>query len=84
MTSAVVVVKPPGSDWEMEFKRAGTRGARLLDVITEREGREAPVSHRLFGGSLDGWENVRLRRRRYSPASTNWCTGARGHARVPW
>jgi hypothetical protein len=54
LTSAVVVVKPPGSDYEIEFKRAGTRRARLLDVIKERDGREAPVSHRLFGGSL-GW-----------------------------
>ena len=54
LTSAVVVVKPPGSDCEIEFKRAGTRRERLLDVITERDGREAPVSHRLFGGSL-GW-----------------------------
>lgn len=54
LTSAVVVVKPPGSDYEIEFKRAGTRRERLLEVITERDGREAPVSHRLFGGSL-GW-----------------------------
>jgi hypothetical protein len=54
LTSAVVVIKLPGSDFEIEIKRAGTRGPRLLDVITERNGREAPTSHRLFGGSL-GW-----------------------------
>jgi hypothetical protein len=54
LTTAVVVVKPPGSEFEIEFKRAGVRGPRLLDVIAERNGREAPVSHRLFGGSL-GW-----------------------------
>ncbi len=54
LTSAVVVIKPPGSDLEFEIKRAGTRGARLLNVITRRNGKEAPVSHRLFGGSL-GW-----------------------------
>jgi hypothetical protein len=54
LTSAVVVVKPPGSDYEIEFKRAGTRGPQLLDVITQRNGRAAPVSHQLFGGSL-GW-----------------------------
>jgi hypothetical protein len=54
LTSAVVVIKPPGSDFEFEIKRAGTRGPRLLNVIGERNGKEAPVSHRLFGGSL-GW-----------------------------
>jgi hypothetical protein len=54
LTSAVVVIKPPGSDFEFEIKRAGTRGPRLLNVIGERNGIEAPVSHRLFGGSL-GW-----------------------------
>jgi len=54
LTTAVVVVKPPGSEFEIEFKRAGVRGPKLLDVIAERNGREAPVSHRLFGGSL-GW-----------------------------
>jgi hypothetical protein len=54
LTSAVLVIKPPGSDFEIEIKRAGTRGPRLLNVITERNGREAPTSHRLFGGSL-GW-----------------------------
>jgi hypothetical protein len=53
--SAVVVVKPPGSDLEIEIKRTGTRGPRLLHVITERsDGSAAPISHRLFGGSL-GW-----------------------------
>ena len=54
LTSAVAVIKPPGSEIEFEIKRAGTRGIRRLDVIAERNGKEAPVSHRLFGGSL-GW-----------------------------
>src|ERR1700730_2015404 len=54
LASAVVVVKPPGSDLEIEFKRAGTQGPRLLNVITERNGVSAPTSHRLYGGSL-GW-----------------------------
>jgi len=58
LTSAVVVIKPPGSDLEFEFKRAGTRGARRLNVIGERNGHEAPISHRLFGGSL-GWLGLR-------------------------
>jgi hypothetical protein len=53
--SAVVVIKPPGSDLEIEIKRTGTRGPRLLQVITERDnGTAPPISHRLFGGSL-GW-----------------------------
>jgi hypothetical protein len=53
--SAVVVIKPPGSDLEIEIKRTGLRGPRLLQVITQRSnGTPAPVSHRLFGGSL-GW-----------------------------
>ncbi len=54
LTSAVLVIKPPGSDVEFEIKRAGTRGPRLLNVIGRRNGKEAPVSHRMFGGSL-GW-----------------------------
>jgi hypothetical protein len=54
LTSAVVVIKPPGSDLEIEIKRAGTRGPRLLNVITQRNGKDAPTSHRLYGGSL-GW-----------------------------
>jgi len=54
LTSAVLVIKPPGSDYEIEIKRAGVRGSRLLNVITEKNGTEAPTSHRLFGGSL-GW-----------------------------
>ena len=54
LTSAVVVIKPPGSDVEFEIKRAGTRGPRRMDVIAERNGKDAPTSHRLFGGSL-GW-----------------------------
>src|SRR6185436_6605059 len=53
--SAVVVIKPPGSDLEIEIKRTGMRGPRLLQVITERgNGTAAPISHRLLGGSL-GW-----------------------------
>lgn len=53
-TSSVLVVKPPGSDREFEFKRAGTRGTRKLNIIYEKNGKHAPVSHRLHGGSL-GW-----------------------------
>jgi hypothetical protein len=54
LTSAAVAIKLPGSDVEIEIKRAGSRGAHLVNVITERNGARAPISHRLFGGSL-GW-----------------------------
>jgi hypothetical protein len=54
LTSAVLVVKPPGSDCEFEFKRAGTRGERNLTIIFNHNGKHVPVSHRLHGGSL-GW-----------------------------
>ncbi len=54
LTSAVLVVKAPGSDYEFEFKRAGALGPRKLDVIYTRNGKTVPVSHRLHGGSL-GW-----------------------------
>lgn len=54
LTSAALAIKLPGSDVEIEIKRAGSRGARLVNVITERNGTVAPLSHRLFGGSI-GW-----------------------------
>lgn len=54
LTSAAIAVKLPGSDLEIEIKRAGSRGARPVNVITERNGTAAPLSHRLFGGSI-GW-----------------------------
>jgi hypothetical protein len=54
LTSAVLVVKPPGSDREFEIKRAGMRGRRKLDILWERDGKLVPVSHRLYGGSF-GW-----------------------------
>ena len=54
LTSAVLVVKPPGSDLEFEIKRAGVRGPRKLDVVYERKGKPVAVSHCLHGGSL-GW-----------------------------
>ena len=58
LTSAVLTIKPPGSQVEFEIKRAGLRGRRLLDVVFERDGRPAPLSHWLFGASF-GWLGVR-------------------------
>jgi hypothetical protein len=56
LTSAVLVIKPPGSDVELEIKRAGLRGERRLNVIYQRPNGDgiAPVSHRLHGSSF-GW-----------------------------
>ncbi|HEX7155100.1 MAG TPA: hypothetical protein VF618_26755 [Thermoanaerobaculia bacterium] len=46
--TVVLVIKPPGSDLELEIKRAGVRGPRPLDVRCD-EG--LPIHHHLWGGS---------------------------------
>ncbi|HEX8150544.1 MAG TPA: hypothetical protein VF591_25395 [Pyrinomonadaceae bacterium] len=51
-TTVVLVVKPPGSDFEFEFKRAGRRGVNALSVVYSRDGYAVPPSHRLDGGSM--------------------------------
>ena len=45
--TVVLVVKPPGSDYEFEFKRVGRRGNHPLSVRSH-----VPASHRLDGGSM--------------------------------
>jgi hypothetical protein len=51
--TVVLVVKPPGSDLELELKRAGRRGGGpRLGVVMRRDGEEVPYSHRLDGGSM--------------------------------
>ena len=50
--TVVLVVKPPGSDLEIEIKRAGCRGDRRLGVAYARDGKPLPPSHRLAGGSM--------------------------------
>ena len=58
LTTVVLVVKPPGSCIEFEFKRAGRRGAHPLGVAFRRANGDAvPPSHRLDGGS--GQEGLR-------------------------
>ncbi len=52
--SAALVLKLPGSDVEVEIKRAGVRGEHPLTVISERNGLEVPLGHRLQGAGL-GW-----------------------------
>jgi hypothetical protein len=52
--AAAIIIKPPGSDVELEIKRTGVRGRLPLRVIFERDGERVPPSHRLQGGAL-GW-----------------------------
>jgi hypothetical protein len=52
LTTVVLVVKPPGSDIEFEFKRAGRRGNNPLNVVFYRDGWEVPPAHRLDGGAM--------------------------------
>jgi hypothetical protein len=48
----VLVVKPPGSDFEIEIKRVGRRGEQPLKVIYERNGYRICSTHRLDAGSM--------------------------------
>lgn len=52
LTTVVITIKPPGSDFEFEIKRAGRRGQLGLNVIYARDGYEVSPSHRLDGGSM--------------------------------
>ena len=57
--TVVAVVKPPGSDYEIELKRAGLRGPKPIDVFFARGANILPPSHHLRGGSsghLLHWE----------------------------
>ena len=51
LTTVVLVIKPPGSHFEFEIKRAGRRG-NPLGVVFSRGGNRVPASHRLDGGSM--------------------------------
>jgi hypothetical protein len=51
LTTVVLVIKPPGSHFEFELKRAGRRG-NPLSVVFSRGGNRVPASHRLDGGSM--------------------------------
>ena len=58
--TVVLVVKPPGSDFEFEIKRAGRRGRNPLGVVYARDGWTVPQSHRLDGCSIQWllrWES---------------------------
>jgi hypothetical protein len=55
--TVVATVKPPGSDLEIEIKRAGRPNPRPLAVVWERDGVPVPPSHRLDAGST--WSMLR-------------------------
>ena len=50
--TVVAVIKPPGSDLEIEIKRVGMRGTLPLRVVFARNGEDVPQTHRLQGGSM--------------------------------
>jgi len=52
LTTVVLVVKPPGSHFEFEIKRAGRKGINPLSVVFSRNGSAVPPSHRLDGSSM--------------------------------
>ncbi|HYC90761.1 MAG TPA: hypothetical protein VEO54_16205 [Thermoanaerobaculia bacterium] len=57
----VLAIKPPGSDLEIQIKRAGCRGERAIDCVYQREGEKQPlpVHHHFWGastGRLLQWE----------------------------
>lgn len=59
--TVVLVIKPPGSDLEIEIKRAGRRGDRVLDCVYKHADAKhpVPVHHHFWGGStgrLVRWE----------------------------
>ena len=57
--TVALVIKPPGSDVEIEIKRAGIRGPRAWDVVYSRNGYVVCSTHHLQGaavGQLLGWQ----------------------------
>ncbi len=51
LSTVVLVIKPPGSHYEFEIKRAGRRG-NPLNIVFRRNGNLVAPSHRLDGGSM--------------------------------
>ena len=51
LSTVVLVIKPPGSHYEFEIKRAGRRG-NPLNIVFRHNGNLVPPSHRLDGGSM--------------------------------
>jgi hypothetical protein len=54
--TVVLVMKAPGSDLELEVKRAGLRGTRPLDVrLNGSDGKLLPRHHHFWGGSMGSY-----------------------------
>lgn len=51
-TTVVLVIKLPGSDLELEIKRAGRRGENSLNIVYARNKYMVAPSHRLDGGCM--------------------------------
>ncbi len=51
LSTVVLVIKPPGSHYEFEIKRAGRKG-NPLNIVFTRNGNRVPASHRLDGGAM--------------------------------
>jgi len=52
--TVVLTVKPPGSCFEFEIKRAGDPGPLPISAVFERNGYPVPAPHRLHAASM-GW-----------------------------
>lgn len=52
LTTVVLVIKPPGSNIEFEFKRAGRKSPFCLNVVHTRDECAVAPSHRLDGGNM--------------------------------
>src|ERR1044072_1838404 len=52
LTTVVLVIKLPGSDLELELKRAGRKGNNPFNAMFRRGKYKVPVPHRLDGGSM--------------------------------
>ncbi len=52
LTTVALVIKPPGSNVEFEFKRAGRKSPFSLNVVHARNGYDVAPSHRLDGGNM--------------------------------
>jgi hypothetical protein len=50
--TVALVIKPPGSDHEIEIKRAGIRGPRAWDVVYSRNGYVVCSAHHLQGAAV--------------------------------
>lgn len=54
--TVVLTIKSPGSDIELEIKRAGLRGPRVVEArYADEQGRPLPLHHHFWGGSMGAY-----------------------------